>query len=302
MHKNLLIAAFSVALLSATLCPAQPASAKLVVTIEPKRGKAPASIESPDVRLTAAGKPAPITALTPVGDSPIQLLLLIDDSAGSSLSTEFNTIKDFIRALPPSVQIGVGYMRNGMVDYVQQFTADHASAANSIRLPFGAGGADVSPYDSLSYAVQHWAPAPDIQRREVIMISSGIEGLGGGLAPENQYVNKSISDAQRAGVVVFGIYNPSVGHFGHTLWRMSIGQNLLSQLCDETGGESYINTFGPAVDFGPYLNEIRQALANQYIVTFTTPAVRKPSLVPVKVKVPEKDADVAAPAAVYVKP
>jgi hypothetical protein len=84
--------------------------------------------------------------------------------------------------------------------------------------------------------------------------------------------------------------------------RASIGQNLLSQLCEETGGESYINTFGPAVDFSPYLNSIREALSRQYLLIFTAPAVKKPALVPVKVKIPEKDADVAAATAVYVKP
>jgi hypothetical protein len=302
MNKIFFIPALVLGFLPAPVAPAQGASASLVVTVEPKRGKAAATVTQEDIRVTAAGKTASVTNFSPAGESPVQLLLLIDDSASFSLSTELSPIKAFIESLPSSVQVGVGYMHNGLAQYTQQFTADHQAAANSIRLPLGPGGADVSPYDSLSYAVQHWTPAPDIQRREVIMITSGIEALGGGLAPENQYVNKSIADAQRAGVVVFGIYSPSVGHAGHSLWRLSIGQNLLSQLCEETGGESYINTFGPAVDFTPYLNSIRQALTQQYLLTLTAPAVRKPSLMPVKVKIPEKDADIAAASAVYVKP
>jgi hypothetical protein len=242
-----------------------------------------------------------VTGFSPLNGSPMQLLLLIDDSASFSFGTELNTIRDFITSLPPATQIAVGYMRNGMTDFVQQFTADHAAAASKLRLALGPGGADVSPYDSLSDAIKRWSAAPDIERREAIMISSGIEGLGGGFAPENPYVNKSIQDAQRAGVPVYGIYNPSVGHAGHTFWRASIGQNLLSQLCDETGGESYNVMFGSAVDFSPYLHEITAAFERQYRVTFSVAPVKKPELVPVKVKIQEKDADVAAPTAVFVK-
>lgn len=302
MSKRITIAALAAALLGGLAAYAQGPTGQLTVTVEAKRGKSAEGVQSPDFRVTIAGKPAVVSEFTQVGDAPMQLLLLIDDSASFSLGTEIKTLKDFVTSLPESTQIGIGYMRNGLTDYVQQFTTDHAAAAGAIRLSFGRGGADVSPYDSLSYAIKHWTPAPDVRRREVVMISSGIEGLGGGLAPENQYVNKSISDAQKAGVIVFGIYNPSVGHAGHTLWRESYGQNLLSQLCEETGGESYITTFGPAVDFGPYLNQIQDAFRRQYLLTVSAPAVKKAELTPVKVKIPEKDADVAAPTAIYLRP
>jgi hypothetical protein len=302
MNNRICIAVVTACLLAGSVGWAQGPSASLIATIEAKRGKTIPNVEAQDIRVTAAGKPATVTGLNSLSGSPMQLLLLIDDSASFSFGSEINTIKEFIRSLPPATQIAIGYMGNGRTKYAQQFTADHAAAADAIRLPLGPGGADVSPYDSLSDAIARWGVAPDIQRREVIIISSGIEGLGGGLAPENPYVNKAITDAQRAGVVVYGLYNPSVGHVGHTFWRASIGQNLLSQLCEETGGESYINMFGPAVDFTPYLREIEEAFGKQYLLTFSVPPVKKAGLVPVKVKIEEKDADIAAASAVYVKP
>ena len=274
----------------------------VLVTIEPKHGKDVPAVETQDLRVTQNGKTVPVTSVTPAGTTPMQLLLLIDDSANMSLGTEIPTIRKFVEDLPPTVQIGIGYMRNGMTDFTQQFTSDHAAAASTVRLALGSGGADVSPYDSLSDAVKKWPSAPGVERREVLMISSGIEGLGGGLAPENPYVNKAIHDAQRAGVVVYGIYNPAFGHFGHTLWRVTYGQNLMSQLCDETGGESYANLLTAAVDFGPYFQQALDAMSHQYFLSFTPNPVKKAGFEAIRVRVNEKDADVAAPSAVYLRP
>ncbi len=280
--------------------PGAPVS--VVVTEEPKRGKTIPPLVAEDVAVKQGREKLPVTSLVSLNGSPLQLLLMIDDSASESFNTEIPALKHFLNALPPNAEVAVGYMRNGMTQIASGFTLDHATAANSIRLALGPGGADVSPYDSLADALKKF-PATNAPRREIVMISSGIEGLGGGLTPENQYVNAGIQAAQKAGVVVYAIYSPSVGHAGHSFWRTSWGQNFLSQLADETGGECYVLGFGSPVSFEPYLNAILEALQNQYRVTF---AVRsqgaKPELVPVHINVIEKDASLAAPDRVFVSP
>lgn len=278
--------------------PGVPAS--MVVTLEPKHGKTIPQIDPSDIKVTEANEPRPITGLETLRGGKMQLLLMIDDSARASLDTELQTIKQFVTSLPANIEIAIGYMRNGMTEVVQNFTSDHAAAANNIRVATGTPGSDVSPYDSLSDAIKKW-PKPGAQRREVIMISSGIEALGGGFAPDNPYVNKGIEEAQRAGVVVYAVYNPSSGHFGHTFWRETWGQNFLSQLSDETGGEAYITTIGPPVTFQPYLENIRAQFDNQYLLTFLARPEKKSGLQPVKVRIIEKDADIAAPDRVYIK-
>lgn len=274
-------------------------TASTIITLELKHDGQPEQVSQGDLRVTLNGKQETVTGLTPVGDTPMQLALLIDDSARASFDTELGTIKQWINSLPPTMQIAVGYMRNGMTVWAHQFTADHAAAADSVRLSEGPGGADVSPYESVSDAIKRWPTAPDIQRREVIMISSGIEALGGGMAPENPYVNSAIANAQRAGVIAYGVYNPSVGHYGHTLWTVTYGQNLLSQYCDETGGESYITTIGAPVDFGPFLRSAVAAMQQQYRLTFTTHNAKK-GLDSLKVRSAEKRIQLTAPAAVNV--
>lgn len=273
-------------------------TAPTIVTLEAKHTGA-SSLTPQDLRVTVANHPQKVTQVTPVGDTPMQLALLIDDSAGSEFGTEINTIKDWIKGLPPSTQIGIGYMRNGMTAWAHQFTSDHAAAANSVRLTAGPAGADVSPYDSVSDAIKHWPTAPDIQRREVIMISSGMERLGGGMAPENPYVNTAIQNAQKAGVIVYGIYNPSFGHYGHVLWAITYGQNLLSQFTDETGGEAYIATLGAPVDFGPFLRAAIASMQQQYRITLTTHDAKK-GLQPLRVRPAEENLQLTSPKAVLV--
>ncbi len=261
-----------VCLAASLMCAAQSANppgvpASVIVTLEPQHGRTIPPIEAQDIQVKEAGERRPVTALTPLAQSGMQLMLLIDDSARGTFDTEIPTLKQFITSLPPNFEVAVAYMRNGMAQVTTNFTRDHAAAANGIRVAVGPGGADVSPYDSLSDAVKKW-PAGGPERKEVIMISSGIEGLGGGWTPDNPYVDAGIHDAQKAGVVVYTIYSPSVGHMGHSFWRNNWGQNFLSMLSDSTGAESYMIGFGSPVSFQPFLQQIAAQWQNQYRLTF----------------------------------
>jgi hypothetical protein len=281
--------------------PAPGVPVSMVVTVEPKRGKTIPAIEQQDLTVSEGKDKRPVTGLVPLkGErAAMQLLILLDDSASSSMNTEIGTLRKFVNSLPSTTEVAVGYMRNGMAQMTKDFTTDHAAAANAIRVVLGPGGSDVSPYDSLSDAIKRW-PQKRAQRRQVIMISSGIEGLGGGFTSDNPYVNKGIRDAQTAGVIVYTIYTPAVGHYGHSSWRANWGQNFLAQLSDETGGESYFLGFGAPVSFQPFLNEILERQKHQFFLTFSARPERKSGLQPVKVRIVEKDADITAADRVYV--
>src|SRR4051812_10974250 len=280
--------------------PGVPVS--VTITAEAGRQKTVPTLSKGDVVVSQGRDKRPVLDLTPLGqqNQSMQLLLLISDSARSSFDTEINVLKQFITSLPPTTEVGVGYMRNGTNQMVANFTRDHASAANSIRLVSGPGGADVSPYDSLSQAIKDWPKTP-AERREVIMFGSGIEGLGGGFTSDNPYVDRAISDAQKAGVIVYTIYTPGVGHYGHAFWRSTWGQNFLSQLADETGGDSYMIGFGSPVSFQPFLQAISESFKHQYRLTFQAKAEKKAGLQAIRVQSVEKNVTIAAPDRVFVK-
>jgi hypothetical protein len=272
----------------------------MVVTMEPRRESVIPQIDRDNLAVYQGKDQRPVTGFEPLNGSSMQLLILIGDSSGSAFNTNIDTLKQFVNALPSTTEAGIGYMRNGMTQMAASFTSDHAAAANGIRLAAGPGGADVSPYDSLTEAIKRW-PKNAAKRREVIMISSGIEGLEGGYTSNNQYVNAGIAAAQKAGVIVYCIYVPSVGHYGHSFWRTTWGQNFLSQLADETGGESYMVGFSAPVSLKPFLDRITTAMQHQYLLTFTARAEDKASLRPVRIVVISKDASIAAADKVYVR-
>jgi hypothetical protein len=280
--------------------PGTPVS--ITITAEAGRGKAIPTLSKNDVAVFQARDKRPVLDLTPLSgqNGNMQLLLLISDSARGSFGTELNTLRQFVTSLPASTEIAVGYMRNGTNQMAANFTRDHASAANSIRMAVGAGGADVSPYDSLSDAIKKW-PKTAAERRAVIMISSGIEGLDGGFTSQNPYVDRAISDAQKAGILVYTIYTPGLGHLGHAYWRSTWGQNFLSQLADETGGDSYMIGLGSPVSFQPFLQAITENLKHQYRLTFAAKPEQKAGLQAIRVQSVENTATIAAPDRVFVK-
>jgi hypothetical protein len=166
---------------------------------------------------------------------------------------------------PVTTQIGIGYIQNGTVRAVQPLTTDHAQAAKALRLPLGLAGISASPYLALVDLIKKW-PSGE-QAREVLMVTSGIDP-DYGPGPQNPYLDDAIKTAQRAGVVVHSIYYESAGHFGHSLYQITWGQNNLSQLAEETGGEFFWQGNFSPVALVPYLNELSQHFQNQYVLTF----------------------------------
>jgi hypothetical protein len=269
---------------------------QLVVAAEPKHGNEMPQITQQDVIVNQGHDRRPVTGWLPAkGDhAGLQLAILIDDSAGVSFGSQMEDIRAFIGEQGPTTFIAVGYMQNGTVRVAQDFTQDHAAAAKSLRLPQGFAVAEASPYFSLTDFIKRWPSNPSIPRREVLMVTSGIDTFYGGGYPD-PYVDTAIQDAQCAGVVVFSIYTPGAGHFEHTYWRIYWGQNYLAQLSEETGGESYYFLGAqPPVSFQPYLNEMTGRLTRQFLLTFLANPQRKAGTASVKVSTEIRGVDLIA--------
>jgi hypothetical protein len=271
----------------------------MVVTAEARHGNDVPAIQKEDVMVFQGRDRAKTADWIPLqGDrAGLELFILLDDASGSSLGSQLEELRRFINSQPATTRIGVGYMRDGTVDIVQNFTDDHALAAKSLRLPLQSVGINASPYFSLSDLMKRWPDAP--VRREVLMITDGIDRYGPGGASD-PYVDEAVEQAQRAGIVIFSIYTPGAGHFGHTFWRINWGQNYLSELSDQTGGESfYLGTEAP-VSFSPYLDDLGRRLRNQYLLTFLAKPVKKSGLQNVKLRTEVSNAELVSASSVYV--
>lgn len=270
---------------------------QMVVSVEPKHGNEVPTITQQDVIVNQGHDRRPVTGWVPAtgNHAALALAILIDDSAGFSFGSQMQDIRAFIAAQAPTTLIAVGYMQNGTVSLAQNFTQDHAAAAKSLRLPQGFIGAEASPYFSLTDFIKRWPANPSLPRREILMITSGIDAFYGGGYPD-PYVDTAVQDAQCAGIVVFSIYTPSAGHFGHTYWRIYWGQNYLAQLSEETGGESYYFLGAQApVAFQPYLNQMSGRLSHQFLLTFLAKPQDKTGTESVKLSTEIRSVDLVAP-------
>jgi hypothetical protein len=272
----------------------------MVVTVEARHGKQPPTVYKDDVMVYQGKDRRPTLDWLPLqGDhAGLQLFILIDDGATTSLGSQLEDLRDFIGAQPASTAIGIAYMRDGVAQVVQNLTIDHALAAKALRLPMGEPGINASPYISLTDLIKRWPEAAE--RREVLMVTDGIDRLYGGPTGTDPYVDEVIAQAQTAGIIVFSIYNPGVGHYSHSYWRTNWGQSYLSQLSDETGGESYYLSYGAPVSFSPYLDDMAHKLGHQYLLSFSAKPEKKAGIQKVKLHTEVPNAELVAADGVYV--
>jgi hypothetical protein len=280
---------------------AQGVPAHVLITVEARHGTAVPEIGPRDVMVYEGHDRDQVVDLVPAqGEhAALELFILLDDGSNSRLGSQLEDLRQFISAQPASTKIGVAYMQNGMAKVEQSPTSDHALAAKALRLPMGIGGINASPYFAVSDLVKRWPEST--ARREILMASDGIDRYYGSGDLQDPYLEAAIDDATRAGVVVYAIYTPGVGHFGHSYWQTYWGQIYLSRLAEETGGEGYsIGFTGNPVSFDPFLEDMGRHLGNQYWVTFIAKPQKKNGWQRIKVTTEVSNAELVAPSRVWV--
>jgi hypothetical protein len=276
---------------------AQDQPTRVIVTVEGQKDAAPPNLTKDDVMVYLDNQRMRVTDWTPIQSDGIglELWLLIDDGTDTSLGTQLEDLRKFVLDQPATTQIGIGYLRNGSVQELQKPTADHALAAKAIRLPLSQAGASASPYLALIDLIQKW-PASE-RAREVVMVTSGIDP-DNGPGPLNPYLDRAITVAQRAGVVVHSIYFGGAGHFGHSYWQINWGQNFLAQLAEETGGEFFWQGASNPVSFDPYFKELNQHFSSQHLLTFIAQGKAGQARLKLKTEVPH--VTLVGPSKVYI--
>jgi hypothetical protein len=281
--------------------PPAGAPAHILVTAEARHGSTVPDITRSDVFVYEGHDRDQVTDWVPAqGDhAGLELVILLDDGSGSSLGAQLEDLRKFILAQPASTKIGLAYMQNGTSKVEQNPTTDHAAAAKALRLPMSIRGINASPYISLSDLIKRWPESSD--RREVLLVTDGVDPYYGSGDLNDPYLEAAVDDAARAGILVYAIYSPGAGHFGHSYWLNYWGQMYLSRLAEETGGEAYYIGFtGPPVAFQPYLEDMKRHLDHQYWLTFNPKPRKKSGWQRIKVTTEVSNAELVAPHQVYV--
>src|SRR5580704_15842818 len=139
---------------SVHICSAQdPVSGTVqvstVVSVEARHGKEiPAVNNKEDVRVMEGHDRLRVTDWIPLQGSQadLELLILIDEATGQTVANQFDDVRKFMSAQPPTTAIAVGYMENGTVRLTQDFTRDHDAVGKALRIPLGAAAGGNSPY------------------------------------------------------------------------------------------------------------------------------------------------------------
>ncbi len=276
---------------------------KVIVTVLPKHEGDPApSVSQSGAKLKVNGKEAEISKLVPLTgpDNVLELVVMIDGSARNSLGRQFDDIEQFIKSLPPNVVSTIAYMQNGQTTMTGPFSADHAAVLKGLHLPGGSPGSNGSPYFCLSDLAKRWPSRNPAARREVLMITDGVDPYNLRFDPDNPYIQSAISDSAKAGIVVYTIFWRGQGRIGDSQYENNAGQNLSLILTEATGGKSFWLGSGNPVSFQPYLEELTRRFRNQYELSFVSPLKNKSEVLPMKLKFSVPGSGVDAPEQVFV--
>ena len=247
------------------------------VTIRVK-GRVPPEMELQPVDFTVSedGQPQTILSIRAMGtNSPINLLVLIQDDVVSSVSLEVKPLAEFIRQLPRGSRVSVGYMRTGSLQVRQRFTGDLEKAARSLRSPLGvSSAAPYNPYVELIDALKRFDSQP-AGRRAVLMVSDGVD-VSRGFDSSFQSVDleRAIADAQRRAVAVYAFFAPTVAANGNGN-LLPNGQGSLQKLADQTGGHAFFQGLSAPTSFDPFIRELSTTLDRQIALTYLSTHPKK---------------------------
>ena len=276
---------------------------QVVVTVLPKHDGAAAGNVSPqDAKLKVNGKESSVTKLVPLtGDRDgLELVVLIDGASRASLGSQMDDIAHFIKSLPPNARATIAYMQNGRAVLAGPLSDDHAQVLKGLHIPSGSAGSNGSPYFCLSDLAKKWPSEDARARREVLMVSDGVDQYNLRFDPSDQYVQAAIADSVRARLVVYSIYWRGHGRIDNTQYENNAGQSLLLTVTDATGGKSFWEGTGNPVSFEPFLDELTRRLRNQYELSFVSPLKGKPGVEDMKLKFSVPGSEVDAPLQVFV--
>jgi len=265
----------------------QQGQGQAVITVLPAKNAAPAAVNPQDLSLKVNGKATSITNVEPLrgANSKVEVVVLIDDSARSGLGNQIKDVANFIKTLPPNAAVTVGYMVNGRAALTGPLTMNRDQVVHTLRVPMSVPGANASPYFSLDALAKGWPSNDADARREVVMITNGVDNYDPGYDPYDPYMQTAINDSVKAHMIVYSIYWQDSGRFNRSGFAANAGQNLLLQVTGATGGNSYWIGMGNPVSLIPYFDDIKRRLDNQYELSFMAPSNGRPELASLKLKV-----------------
>jgi hypothetical protein len=290
---------FAAALLSSaqTTSPAG-APTRMVVTLGHLYGRASHLLTPDELIVTQQAEPLRVTNLVPLrGDrAGLELFVLVYNCSNCEPGSKFEELGRFISSLPPATAVGVAHIQDGRLEVAENPTQNRERAVSALTSTEESKPS--SPFGALTELIQSWKQGSS--RRAVLMFSSGIDPAAEDEL-EDPSVEAAIAAAQRASVTVYAIYHPRADYASRGYSKIRSGQVQLAHVADETGGEAYFLSFLPLPSWAPFLADVAEHLANQYLLEFLASPGEGPGAlqeITVKSKIP--DIELMAPYRIWV--
>ncbi len=136
----------------------------ILVTAMPQNDRAralAAKLQPEDFVVTEEKNKQRILSVKRASEAPPIIAVLIQDDLVSHVNNEIQCVKDFIREAPEGSRVMTAYISTGSLRVAQDFTADRARAAESLRIIAGSRSASTySPYIQVSEALRRFDAQP----------------------------------------------------------------------------------------------------------------------------------------------
>lgn len=257
----------------------------------------PSALTADDIIVTHQSKSLPIATLVPLRGlrTDLELYILVDSSSNWAPGNLLPDLRQFLTSQPPTTSIGVAYIQEGRLRIKQTPTPDRDGAFEALSAP--SGSPPSNPFRPLAELIEGWHGKSF--RRVVMMISDGIDP-GAISGHQDTSVEAALQMAQRAGVTVYTIYHPGAGYLSLEYMAAYSGQVQLAHLAIETGGAAYFQGLGPSPSVSPFLANIADRLANQYLLQFVMNGKNSGTLQDISVTSKSPDSYLSVPWKVWV--
>ena len=236
-------------------------------------------------QIKIGGKVAPFVSFTPLLNGPhvLQLMVLLDSEQMLGANGQFDDLETFLHSMPSNVEIGLGWLLQGQVKVVQDFTTDRDQVYKKL-IPLTRQQAanpkneNGNPFACLRYLASHWPDADPAKLRAVLMFTDGIirsNSEPGGDLTNNSDASDAALKLERGSIVPYPFFwqdpFPAVP-IPSTAGRTPLGgQDLLSQVViDASGAALYEGLFAPA-SLAPLLKRLYSILDSESVVTVNSP-------------------------------
>jgi hypothetical protein len=276
---------------------------RVTVTVTSSDKNAPPALEKRDVLVRQENDRRPVVDWVAAQDdrAALDFAILIDDSLDSGIGNQFDDIRAFLRSLPATARVGVAYSAHGSVAWRQEFTKDRELAAKALRLPNGRIIDGTSIYMALADMAKKWPKGGN--RGAVLLITDGID-IFRGVSESEEYqdidLQSAIEQAQRSGVTVYALFASGAARYRSNFYLIGNGQGCLLRLTRETGGEAYFQGSQTPVAIKPFLDEARETLSRQYVLTFRAQPGAKAGFARLHVSTEMPHVKLTAPEQVYI--